>query len=343
MEFEDYLDVTSKEIEKVLKKFLAAFRKDVNRESKVLLHLIDDLIDSFYGGKYLRGSLVKLGYEIIGSKPTQEILKPAAAYTIVHGALLIHDDIIDQSPLRRGKLSLYKKLGGNHYGISQALVLGDLGFFLSFKLIHSADFPIKYKLSGFDSFIQILINTGLGESLGIEYPKLGIRAENDVLKIDRLKTGHYTIMGPLKLGAILGGADGKLLNSLKSFGENLGIAFQIQDDILGVFGSEKQTGKSVTSDIEEGKNTLLIVYALKNASQAQKKILEKYYGKKNISKNGLDQVRNIFRETGALDYSRQQAVKYVERAKKIIPELTSDPKYVKLLNQLADFLINREY
>lgn len=344
MDFSDYLGKAAKQINGEIKRFSRVWLEEVEQVSPTLVPLAKILMDNCAGGKRLRGVLVKLGYELGGSDPQNtEILKPAAAVEIFQTSILAHDDIIDQSPLRRGKPTIYRQLGGDHYGISQTIALADIGFFLTVRLISEANFPADRKNKALKSFAQTVINTGLGEALDVELPRLkGDRLDQEVITIHRLKTSYYTIIDPLSLGATLAGGDQKLIDNLAEFGQALGIAFQIQDDILGVFGSEEVLGKPITDDIEEGKNTLLITRALKKASPAQKQILDKYYGQGNVGQKGLNEVRKVFRETGSLDYSRQYGLKYVARAKKVIPKITSNPKYQQLLSQMADFLVERD-
>jgi geranylgeranyl diphosphate synthase type I len=140
----------------------------------------------------------------------------------------------------------------------------------------------------------------------------------------------------------LAGASEDRLTKIKQFGTDLGIAFQIQDDILGIFGDEHTLGKSVTSDIEEGKNTLLITEAYKNANNEQKQILDKYYGSGEVSSEHLEQIKHVFIETGALEYSKNMASQYVESAKKLIPELTKSEDHRHLLSEMSEFLVNRD-
>jgi geranylgeranyl diphosphate synthase type I len=188
-----------------------------------------------------------------------------------------------------------------------------------------------------------MLKTAAGQMLDVEVSlKRNGFDEQDSIKISHYKTAHYTIIGPMQLGAILAGAEGELLEKIEEFGKNLGIAFQIQDDILGVFGDEKTLGKSVTSDVEEGKNTLLISHALKHADTKQKAFLEMHYGKGELTEENFAKLKQILETTGALDYSRQKAVKYVSLAKQVIPELTGNKQHVQLLSELADFLINRQ-
>src|SRR3989344_129955 len=343
MDFADYLRTSAEEINQEISKFLQDWDEHIEKVTPKLLPLARLFAEQNDGGARLRGVLVKLGYELTQpSGNTKEILKAAVAFEIFQTAILTHDDIIDKSPIRRGRPSLYKALGGDHYGISQTICLGDLGFFLGVKLIAESNFPPSAKIKATSSFVQTVLDTALGEMLDIELPCLdGEKSEEDILTISRLKTAHYTIVGPLHLGAILGGADEKLLKELVVLGEALGIAFQIQDDILGVFGDEKTLGKSVTSDIEEGKQTLLISYASEHAAAKQREVLKRYYGKGKIGDSELGQIREIFRQTGALQYSQKKADQLVDEAKKIIDKIEVPAGKKQLLSEMADYIIKR--
>lgn len=343
MSFKNYLEEAAGEINRQLDLFFKEWRKETKKVSPLILPLIEVSISAAKGGKRLRGALVKLGYELAGGKKTTEILKASAAFEIFQTSILAHDDIIDQSPIRRGKPTIYRALGGNHYGISQAICLADIGFFQALKILSEINFSLDLKTLAMGSFSKTMLETALGEVLDIEIPHLGKeKKEEDALVIFKFKTAHYTIVGPLELGAILAGANQGLLDKIRRFGESLGIAFQIQDDILGVFGSERELGKSTTSDVEEGKNTLLITQALEKAGKEQKKTLDGYYGKGKISQTDLEKIKKVFVETGSLEYSHKKALQYVSQAKKVIPKLTSDPKTRKLLGEMASFLVERK-
>lgn len=275
-------------MDKQLDKILDELRKEVGKISPNLLPLINKFIESCQGGKRLRGKLVILGYEIgqvhlEGAKAhlRGEILKIAAAYEIMHSAILAHDDIIDQSPTRRGQPSLYKSVG-----MEQAITLADLGFFLAIKIISEAKFPEKAKNEALKLFSQTMVDTAIGQMLDIQksLPALSVRQaggrQGDPLLIMQLKTAKYTVAGPLQLGAMLGGAKEELIRELGEFGESLGVAFQIKDDIL------------------DG-------------------------------------------EVKSVDDAMVKALKYSARAKKIIPKITNDPKMIKLLEELVDYMVGR--
>ena len=343
MNFRNYLQSTALEIENQINSYKSNWQLEIEQISPKLVDLIDVFTTAWEGGKRLRGSLVKLGYEMSGGQPNTSINEVAVAYEIFQTSILAHDDIIDLSPTRRGKPTVYRQLGGDHYGISQTICLGDIGFFLANKLIVDSNFDSDLKVKALHYFSRMVINTGLGEMLDIELPHLKQeRSEDDVIIINRLKTADYTISYPLMIGAILGGASDEKLAKITQFGTDLGIAFQIQDDILGIFGDEHTLGKSVTSDIEEGKNTLLITEAYKNANNEQKQILDKYYGNGEVSSEHLEQIKQVFIDTGALEYSKNMASQYVESAKKLIPELTESEDHRQLLSEMSEFLVNRD-
>ncbi|MDD2822497.1 MAG: polyprenyl synthetase family protein [Candidatus Daviesbacteria bacterium] len=358
MDFKSYLQTAAQEINQEMDEIFAEWNKGVGEINEKLVPLNQSFVDACKGGKRLRGALVKLGYElarnvilsetkdldsslITQNDNNKEILKSAAAFEIFQTAILAHDDIIDKSDLRRAVPTIWKKLGGNHYGISQTICLGDVGFFLAFRLISESNFPEKEKNQAIFSFSNSMIQTGLGEILDVEVSQSGKADEQTYFKICKLKTAFYTLIGPMQLGAVLAGADKELLNSIETFGEKLGIAFQIKDDILGIFGEEEALGKSVTSDIEEGKITILLLYAKQNGSKEQNNILEKYYGVGKVGDTEVGLIRDVFIETGALDYSQKKAEELVSEAKKMISKITKNTEKAKLLEEMADFLVKR--
>jgi len=339
--FKTYLQATAVEIEKELKKIEKELRKESTNDFGEIDKLKKRFSESWLGGKMLRGTLVKLGYELGYGKQIKAIWKPAAAFEILHTALLVHDDIIDQSTTRRGKLAMHVH-PNNHYGISQAICLGDLGISLAGKLIAESDFPSKNKSQALAYFFEIVNQTILGEMMDVASSQRFERTEKQILEIHTMKTANYTLIGPLTLGAILAGAKAELLNKITLFAKPLGIAFQIQDDVMGVFGDEKVVGKSTTSDIEENKSTLLISYALEHANSQQKQLLNSYYGKKSVTKKELEIVKEIFRETGALRYSENKIKNLLKKPKMILPQMKIKEKEKNLLLDFIEMLVARE-
>jgi geranylgeranyl diphosphate synthase type I len=287
---------------------------------------------------------VKTGYELVTKHYNKDIISVAAAIEIMHTAILIHDDIIDKSPLRRGKETLYKILGNDHFGVSQAISLGDAGFFLAIQILSQSRFPVDRKVLAIQQFVTSMKQTTQGEILDValsSQKEEGRKKEKDVITIHSLKTAQYTFVSPFQIGAMLGGGKKEMLKNIKEFGENIGIAYQIKDDILGVFGEEDTVGKSVYSDIAEGKQTLLIQYAINNATVEQKKILKQHYGKTIEDVAIYKDIKKIFIATGALTYSEEKVLVYTNAAKRIIPNLIQTEKEKRLFTELIAYVIER--
>ncbi len=335
MLFNDFLDSTAPKIESELKKILA---ENPEEQETSLTNLFKSFSDANFGGKFLRGVLVILGYTLSNGPDNKDIYKAASALEILHTSLLAHDDIIDKSLIRRGKKSLYAALGGDHDGVSQAICLGDFGFFLSVKLISGTDFKPEFKIKTISLLSEILSQTLQGEMLDIKLAKDKSYKIESSLNIALLKTAKYSLSGPLTIGAILAGASDNLIKKLTEIGDKLGVAYQIQDDILGVFGEFSQTGKSSASDISEGKATLLISEALKKSNPKQKQILKNLYGKSQINESEVEEVKNIFIQTGGLEFAEIKKVEYATQAQKMIEGLEKR----EFLTGLIDLLIKRK-
>ncbi|MBI2103627.1 polyprenyl synthetase family protein [Candidatus Woesebacteria bacterium] len=297
------------------------------------------------GGKKIRGALTVLGYQLAGGKDLKSILPVSVALEIVHSSILIHDDFIDRDLTRRGKPtvhSIYGKKRGGHYGASMAVVVGDVGIFLTHQIFAESNFAKVKVTKALSEFDRFLVNTGYGELMDIEFDFKKIITWDDIAKVRIYKTAHYTFVTPLIVGAILGGAEDKVLKAIKSYGESVGLAFQLRDDILGVFGNEDETGKSAESDIKDGKRTLLFAKAYELAGTGDKDFLKKYYGSAELDKNKLRQIRQIFEKSGALDFTQEKAWDYTLRGKSFVGKITNNPKYKSLLSDLADLMVTRE-
>jgi geranylgeranyl diphosphate synthase, type I len=342
MSFATYLTTAAEEVEKELNATLTEWQSSLSEQYPALIPFISAFVEQCQGGKRVRGALVKLGYMLAGGKKPSDILPVSVAFEIFQTAILAHDDIIDRSELRRGKPSLYQALGGDHYGISQTISLGDLGFFLATELIAKSNFPTENKNKAIQYFTNTMQQTALGEILDVYQPTQKDLSKDDILTIIKLKTSPYTVIGPLSIGAILADADQELLRKIHIYGDNLGIAYQIHDDILGIFAEQEELGKSNMSDILEGKSTLLIWYAREHASDAQRQQLDTLYGKADLTKENVATIQTIFRDTGAYDYASALVKTYTETACNVIPELTADHNQQTLLMDIARFLSERK-
>lgn len=351
MDFERQLREFLDLFEPYAKKYFEGRQKSVSNYPKLIGQFYRDLADFTAGGKKLRGFLVYLGYAIGAKKHLRggkgnllKILPVVLAVEIVHSFLLIHDDVIDQSEMRRGKMAIHKKyakLISGHYGISQAIIIGDIACFEAIRLIAEADLDDKNKIICIDKLLQTLLETGYGQALDVEYSHVGATFDR-IWEVTNLKTARYSFVGPLTLGAMLAGAKKSKIDHLGEFGLTLGTVFQIQDDILGVFGKEEALGKSVLSDMREGKNTVLIYKTKEMATLLQRRLLERLWGNPKSDMGDFKKVRIIMEKSGAKKWCEDKMLDHVKSAKKSIGKITNDAKLQATLSQLADFVTERE-
>ena len=308
----------------------------------------EDLADLNTGGKMLRGMLVNLGYQIAvhmngeAACNAAESDMLALAFEIFQTGVLVHDDIIDNAGTRRGKITVHRRYehrlnvretkmvaAGEKPGNlakSAAICVGDLGIYYANKQIVDNYAQNEHLAALIGYFDDIVIQTIRGELLDVVLPyeiqddkyspeekkKL---LEKSIWDIYYLKTAGYSVIGPLHLGMILGGADEKQMKALDRVAEDIGIAYQIMDDILGVFADPEKLGKDVGSDITEFKQTILYMYVCTMKPEYEEELLQ-IYGKKRISDAELDEVQRIFRESGALAYAQEMLGDCFERAEK---------------------------
>ncbi|MBU4332579.1 polyprenyl synthetase family protein [Patescibacteria group bacterium] len=296
--------------------------------------------------KRIRAFLIFTGYEAFGGGNQKEIVKASMSIELIHSFFLIHDDIIDQDELRRGKPTFHKgfeKYKDKHFGESIAIIAGDIAHTLAIESFLSTNFSLGKKLKVLQKINQMILDSCEGENLDILLPvQKKQSSQKDILRVYEYKTAKYTFEAPLHIGALLAGATDKDLKALSDYSIPLGIAFQIQDDILGVFGDEREIGKPVGSDIREGKKTLLVWKALQSANQTQKKKLSQIFNQEKISKKEVNEIRQIMIDSGALGWTQDNAKKLGYGAQKQISSLSRiNPKAKKVLLELIDYIINR--
>ena len=339
-ELSDFLAV----FEPYASNFFSSKIKTSAKYSPLIARFYKDLGDYSHGGKRLRGFLAWLGYRLGGGRDTKRIMEISLALEIVHSFLLIHDDIIDDSDIRRGKATIHKrfeKIYGSRYGVNQAIVLGDIACFDAFNLVNSSVFEDRLKIIAQKKLIKTILDTAYGEALDVEYsfekPSFAkIKAVAD------LKTARYSFVGPLTIGAVFSEAQESRINALEQFGLDVGIVFQLQDDILGIFGDESILGKSTLSDMREGKNTMLIYRARELASEYDRVILNKVWGMKTAKISDLKKVREIVKKCGALTWCEKEKQRLSKKAKGYIKNITTDLYYRGILEEVVDFVGSRE-
>jgi len=257
--------------------------------------------------------------------------------------MLIHDDIIDRSGLRRGKPTLHKILGRTvktpdqeKLGCDLGIIAGDIVYALAIDAFLSINEAPERKEEALRYFVQTAAFTAMGEFIDTIYgsKNLGKVKEGDVFLNYTLKTARYTFDCPLVVGAILAGANKKDVALLSELGLLIGQAFQIQDDVIGIFGSQKNIGKSILSDLAESKKTLLVCHAYKKLRGQKKKLFIKLFNKPKKTYKDLVAVRKIFIGAGSLQYSLQQIKSRFDKTLDILEKLKMHDKYRQVIKDV---------
>jgi len=317
-----------------------------------------DMCQRFVGGKNLRGALTVFGFELFGgTAASEDLYKASFAVEIIHACLLMHDDIMDEDTLRRGHPTIhvqYETIQSRRYasstrnrrlfGTSMAINLGDLGPHYAALLLDGAAFSSDQKCAFHKRLSEVVIQTIYGQALDATYEQELNPTEEKVLEIHTYKTGYYTILGPLQYGALLAGVTemNPRYRALERFGLPVGIAFQLRDDELGMFSTSEKLGKPISSDLRQGKNTIMFAHAFSHGSQKQIELLTQAYGNPNVSEADVERIREILIETGAVKRSQELSLTLVEQGKAAIPEITTDPELQAFLGMIAEYVITRD-
>ena len=324
---------------------------DINRWSIDVFKKFNDFINK---GKCIRGNLVLFAYEIANGKPNKSLYEIAAAIELLQASILIHDDIIDQDEIRRGAPSIYtayKKLVHNelhlsnkccdHLGKSLAICMADIGFNLAYNIIANSDFPPK-------------ITSKLIQFYGVEIAKVGLAEMDDtymssdsspielskIINLYRYKTARYTFTAPMICGLLCANAE-YLIEPIEKITELLGIIFQIKDDELGIFGTEKQLGKPIGSDIREHKKTIYYYYLLKNTTDSQKRKIYSIFGNQKISNADIEYVKNIMIKSGTVNKVNEFVNNMIEQLNAAIKKLQISKIHKTQFKDFIDYNLKR--
>jgi len=307
------------------------------------------------GGKRFRAMLVLAGYYLATGKSPRPALPAAAAVEHFQSWMLIHDDIIDHAEERRGGPSVHRSLAQAHrrerwegssedYGVAIGITLGDLEEPFTVEAILSMPVAPTARLAALQEYVRMTRLTAFGQLLDIRNGALdpGTVREQDVLAVHRCKSAIYTVVSPLKIGSLLGGSRLGRLDDLETFGTNIGIAFQLRDDVLGAGFDAEETGKS-SNDLIEGKRTLLVVRAWAKGSDADRSRLARVLGNSQATPEDVERAKNVIRDTGSLDYSEKRIDELTRVALRCVDRSRTIPSRGKpLLHEVADRLVRRK-
>jgi geranylgeranyl diphosphate synthase, type I len=291
---------------------------------------LDAISDLLAGGKRLRPAFCYWGWRAAGgpapaagsdhaesagppgaADEEEHILIAAAALELLHAGALVHDDVMDGSATRRGQPAVHRRFAAQHgaggwrgsadsFGTSAAILLGDLLLGWSGELLRASGLPAAALRRG-----QLVLDAMRTEMIAGQYLDLlgqaaGTGTVASALRVVTYKSAKYTVEGPLLLGAALAGPGSRLAAGCSAYGIPLGVAFQLRDDVLGVFGDPAETGKPVTDDLREGKRTVLVALAADRADTAQARVLNRHLGDPRLGEAAAAQVRGVLTDTGAL-------------------------------------------
>lgn len=305
------------------------------------------------GGKRLRPLLFRLGYQLSGHRPSEAVTKASLFVELMHSYILVHDDIADRDLLRYGQPTLEIVFGSayqkkyhrpnTHYGQSIAMVTGDLINALAHQALVESGLS-SAQVHTCQSIMAHTLNQVVGgwylHQLQNHQPLDQVQPQR-YLDGMKLVSASYTVEAPLKMGLKIAPDNQVDGETVSQYAYHIGMGFQIQDDILGVFGDSKVTGKPVGNDLREGKKTLLVLEAFKNSSPSQQQKLASLLGT-DLTEEQLTWIQDLISRSGALDSSRQRAITHVNHAIKAINKAGGDPETTEVLVELADFMIRRD-
>jgi geranylgeranyl diphosphate synthase type I len=299
-------------VDKALAEFLSTQAARLDTIS-VSLSPVQDAIQDFLltGGKRMRPAFCYWGFRGAGGEDSDAVVTAAACLELLQACALIHDDVMDGSDTRRGRPAMHRRFSALHrgetwqgdpesFGLSAAVLLGDLCLIWADEMLNTAGMPAEALLRAQPVYDEMRVELMAGQYLDLLEQALGGGTVETALRVARFKSAKYTIEKPLHLGAVLAGAGLDVLAGYSGYGLPLGEAFQLRDDVLGVFGDPSQTGKPAGDDLREGKRTALIAMALAEASKAQSAVVRRHLGDPRLADDGVAELRQVICETGAL-------------------------------------------
>ncbi len=331
MGLSDYLKHAARRVDKYIYSFVTGTPKELYEAS---LHLIRA------GGKRVRPALALLSSRLVGGSE-EDALPAAAALELIHVFTLIHDDIMDRDDYRRGVPTVHRV-----WGEPMAITAGDLLFAKAFesasRLLERGIEPGRV-VEAMRVLAKAASTVAEGQALDMMFEERWDVTVDEYMDMIYRKTGAL-IEASAWVGGLSGGASPEEVEALGEYGWRVGVAFQIRDDILGIYGSGEKLGKPVYSDLREGKKTLLIIYAMQHLDDEGREFLKRVVGNPNASQEEYRRAAELIREAGALDHAMERAKKLVDEAKKSLSRVDArDEEAKEILVELADFIVRREY
>ncbi|KUL26346.1 polyprenyl synthetase family protein [Actinoplanes awajinensis] len=345
-------------VHKAIEHFLSARAATLAAVSDDCAPLVGYAADLLSGGKRLRAALCYWAWRAAGAPDEPAIVAAAAALEFFQAAALIHDDVMDASDMRRGAPAVHRRFtalhranrwagDADHFGLSAAVLVGDLCLAWSDELYTSSGLPADALARGRTTFNLMRTQLMGGQYLDLIEQAADGRDPAGALhrarQVIRFKSAKYSVEQPLLLGAELAGAGPDLLAGLSAFGLPLGEAFQLRDDILGVFGDTALTGKPAGDDLREGKRTVLVALTLRDADPVQKKVFAAHFGDPGLDAAGVARLREIIVATGALAATEEMITSGLRESLTALHTIDIDPRSRSVLATLARNATDRTF
>jgi geranylgeranyl diphosphate synthase type I len=347
-----------KEIRTEINQVLAEF---IRRENKNLakigpeLNPVGDALEKFLldSGKRLRPLFAYVGLIGGAAQPTKELVSAVASLELIHVCALIHDDVMDDSDIRRGAPSIHKSFEKMHidnhlvgsaaqFGVASAILIGDLALIWSAQMLHNSGISIQDLIRALPIYDEMRVELMAGQYLDVYEQSLGTQSIERSLKVARYKSGKYTIERPLHFGAALADAPSELMQIYSNYGLPLGEAFQLRDDLLGVFGTPNETGKPAGDDLREGKRTALLAIAQEKANSSQSAQLKKHIGDPDLTPAVISDLQQVIIDTGAASHIETMIEELTNTSLEALEHDGISPNGKRLLTDLAVLATNRK-
>ncbi|SDY47511.1 geranylgeranyl diphosphate synthase, type I [Amycolatopsis xylanica] len=339
------LEVIHQAVEKHLARFFNAKAREPADAHLTDLRIPQTLGEFvFAGGKRLRPALCVLGWQSAGgSGGFDAVIATAASLELFHAFALIHDDVMDESDIRRGQPTLHRILAGRHadrpdpdrLGANAGILFGDLALSWTDEILYGASLTPEQRRAVAPILFAMRTEVMYGQYLDLLATGRPTTDLGHAMLIARLKTAKYTIERPLHLGAALAGGDKALLRGLTAFAIPVGEAFQLRDDLLGVYGDPGETGKSTVDDLRSGKHTVLMALALARAEPADKRLLRFLVGDPELTEVDAARVRAVLDATGARSSVERMIATRCRRGERALTGLDLPPAVTAALREFA--------
>ena len=289
-------------------------------------------------GKRVRPAFAYWGWRGAGRADDDAMVAAAASLELLHGCALMHDDVMDDSETRRGRPALHRQFArvhGDGFGRAAAILLGDLALSWSFGMLRGCGLGPAELDRGMPVYDQMCTEVTCGQYLDVLAQAQRASSVDTALEVIRLKTAKYTVERPLHLGGALAGAPPALIAAYSRYGLPVGEAFQLRDDLLGVYGDPAVTGKPAGDDLREGKRTVLIALAADRADAAGRATLDRLVGDPTLDATGVTELRDLIAATGAVAEVERMIADRVTAGVAALAEAPIDPAAATALADLA--------